>query len=431
MCVRRPPSALWPPRRQVRVVALALLLFPACEAPAALRVGSIRFSQDELGALGPGQQEALATLTALAEATADRRLNDVAAPYVDRDVRSILLQRLSMEMAVEAEGVDEAKLQAAYARNPEYELVVQHLVVVSERWRPPEHRDSARARAEEALARARAGEDFDSLVAEYSDEPGAAARAGRLEAGRRGSWVPEFWRAASALEVGEISDVVETEYGFHVIRLLKRRVLPLDAVRDAVLERYVDLPAALGRATDWARRRTAEMKVDTAAVLAWASGGSPPAPLVTWLEDSVSQPYTAAELDDYVRTLAPASLTAARSGDLGAAVALATAGARNKMMVEQATGLGLKLSDVQEMTIRQRWRERLGGWADTLGFRAGMSRREVKTAALAALGARRQGAMIVRSEVPAIAGVLLRLYPVQRPAVPAADTLSPGAAPKP
>jgi parvulin-like peptidyl-prolyl isomerase len=72
--------------------------------------------------------------------------------------------------------------------------VVRHLVVLSERWRPAAHRDSARAVATEALERARAGEAFEALAAEYSDEPGAAERGGLLEPGREGSWVPEFWQ---------------------------------------------------------------------------------------------------------------------------------------------------------------------------------------------------------------------------------------------
>jgi len=75
----------------------------------------------------------------------------------------------------------------------------------------------AKKRAEEALAKARKGDDFTALVKTYSDEPGAADRLGNLGKFKREAMVKPFSDAAFKLKVNETSDVVETEFGFHLI----------------------------------------------------------------------------------------------------------------------------------------------------------------------------------------------------------------------
>ncbi len=76
----------------------------------------------------------------------------------------------------------------------------------------------ALTRAEECLAKLQAGADFSEMVERYSDEPGAAERGGDLGVVGREAMVKAFSAAAFALEVGALSRVVETPYGFHVIK---------------------------------------------------------------------------------------------------------------------------------------------------------------------------------------------------------------------
>ncbi|HEX8649267.1 MAG TPA: peptidylprolyl isomerase [Pyrinomonadaceae bacterium] len=83
----------------------------------------------------------------------------------------------------------------------------------------------ARAKAEDVLKRARAGEDFAALAKEFSTDPGSKDKGGDLGWFGRGQMTKKFEDAAFALQPGQISDLVETEFGFHIIKLQERRTV--------------------------------------------------------------------------------------------------------------------------------------------------------------------------------------------------------------
>ena len=67
------------------------------------------------------------------------------------------------------------------------------------------------------------GESFNVLATLYSDDEASSTRGGELGFVNRGDLVPEFERAAFRLKKGEISEVVESQFGFHIVQLIERR----------------------------------------------------------------------------------------------------------------------------------------------------------------------------------------------------------------
>ena len=86
-----------------------------------------------------------------------------------------------------------------------------------------EQKDKLRNKLNSFRERVYKGEDFKMLATLYSDDPGSATRGGELGFVNRGDLVPEFERAAFRLKEGEISEVVESQFGFHIVQLIERR----------------------------------------------------------------------------------------------------------------------------------------------------------------------------------------------------------------
>ena len=105
-------------------------------------------------------------------------------------------------------------------------------------------RKAKKARAEKILERAKKGEDFGALALEVSEDPGVKENKGEYKFARakddaRRAMVPEFEAAAFSLRAGQISDLVTTDYGFHIIKLYEltpARKADYDEVRQRVLD---------------------------------------------------------------------------------------------------------------------------------------------------------------------------------------------------
>jgi peptidyl-prolyl cis-trans isomerase C len=149
--------------------------------------------------------------------------------HLENERRGSLAARLIGERIATAP--DEAAVQAAYdarleAFEPENEYSAAHILVATEE------------EAADIRARIEAGEDFAALAAEHSTDPGSAANGGSLGWFGLGRMVPEFETAVTGLEVGAVSDPVETQFGWHVIRLDDTRqtsLPPLEALRGEIV----------------------------------------------------------------------------------------------------------------------------------------------------------------------------------------------------
>ncbi len=92
-------------------------------------------------------------------------------------------------------------------------------------------------KAEDVLAQAKKGANFEELAKKYSEDPGSKDKGGDLGWIIEGQTVPEFQKAAFSLNKGQISDLVKTQYGFHIIKVLDKETAhtkPFDEVKDSI-----------------------------------------------------------------------------------------------------------------------------------------------------------------------------------------------------
>jgi parvulin-like peptidyl-prolyl isomerase len=84
-------------------------------------------------------------------------------------------------------------------------------------------KEEAQKKAQSVLDRVHKGEDFAKLAEQYSDDPGSKVKGGDLGYFTKGQMVPAFDEAAFTLKTGEISGLIETQFGFHIIKVEDRR----------------------------------------------------------------------------------------------------------------------------------------------------------------------------------------------------------------
>lgn len=214
---------------------------------------------DELIGMKLLQQEAAARKIEVTEAELTQNI-DTLKQHMGGDAgftQALAAQKLSLEAfkeqtrkeirvgkMLEAEvgskvSVEAKELQDFYDKNPDQfkepeRLKASHILITVAEGADAKTKDAARAKAAGVLKQVRGGGDFAALAKKHSQDPGNAANGGEIGYFTRGQMVPPFEKAVWALQPGEISDVVETQFGFHVIKLAERlpeRTVTLDEVK--------------------------------------------------------------------------------------------------------------------------------------------------------------------------------------------------------
>lgn len=136
--------------------------------------------------------------------------------------------------------LDELKsLSKAVQRRFDQRARARHILIRVPANASKEEKDAALKKIKDIQARLKKGEDFAELAGKYSEDPGSKDRGGDLGYFSHGDMVPAFDKAAFALDVGQTSDIVETDFGYHIIQLEEKKAatkMSMDDIKDDLRE---------------------------------------------------------------------------------------------------------------------------------------------------------------------------------------------------
>ena len=204
------------------------------------RARKVTVTEAELDARIAEIQQQFPTAEAFKQ-TLEQRGMTVAALRADSREGMLIDKLLESELAGRI-AVTREEIDGFYQKNPSQfqqaeRVRASHILI-----RFPDNANAAakqqtRSRAEEILRALKAGNDFVDIAKTNSQDPGSAANGGDLGYFERGQMVGPFEETAFSLRPGQTSDLVETEFGYHIIRVADKqasRTVPLDEVRPQI-----------------------------------------------------------------------------------------------------------------------------------------------------------------------------------------------------
>ena len=143
-------------------------------------------------------------------------------------IRQMMHSRLNQEVTLLPREVEAFRRRYEGSLPPVYSI--SHIMIAPQT--NESRQEEAREKTEALLKRIRNGEDFGEMAKQFSEDPGSGPRGGDLGFFGRGDMVPSVEEAAYALSPGEISDVILSEFGFHILRVEEKQ-------RDRVRARHI------------------------------------------------------------------------------------------------------------------------------------------------------------------------------------------------
>jgi len=157
-----------------------------------------------------------------------------------RSFQAIVIDQDKVEKSI---SVSDAQLRAAYSANMDNyrtpERVHARHILIKTADKSDAEKKQLLTKAQDVLKQVKGGGNFAEIAKKNSDDPGSAEKGGDLGWVVRGQMVPEFEKAVFTLKPNEISDIVTTTYGYHIIQVLERepaRVKPFDEVKASLAD---------------------------------------------------------------------------------------------------------------------------------------------------------------------------------------------------
>jgi len=151
--------------------------------------------------------------------------NGISIEVVRDDIANgYTIEKYLAKVISEEVPVDEEELQNRYRRliQTDRTASVRHILLVT-RGKSDAEKQQIYKKTKKILARAKKGEDFAQLAKTYSEDPGSKENGGLYENFERGAMVKSFEDAAFSVPIGKVSDIVETEYGYHILKIIDRK----------------------------------------------------------------------------------------------------------------------------------------------------------------------------------------------------------------